>query len=115
MGRNVFHDETRSEQWPVGLADFTPGDKTRLQPTIAAILDTARRASQSKGDQLVHGALRLAIIERIVNDDLLAAYVALASILGLEVPSREVRKPLHTSEGRNGAGGKALPIREEGR
>lgn len=117
MARNLLLDESKNAQWPVGLPGFS--DKVRLGRSLAAVLDAARPVSQGKGDQLVLGALKTALIERIIAGDFLAVYQIIGSLLDLEVPSREERKGLHTAgtrvatSGANGSTvGKPLPNRE---
>lgn len=108
MARNALLDETRDAQWPVALPGFK--DKQRLPATIAAILDQHRPDTLGKGDQLVHGALKTALIEGIVAGRFRQVHDALGAILGVNAcaasqsdpelpsreadPSREVRKPL---------------------
>ncbi len=108
MSRNALLDDSKNAQWPVALPGFK--DKQRLPSTIAAILDRSRPDTLGKGDQLVHGALKTALIEDIVAGRFRQVHDALGAILGVngddasqpgspgpsrEVdPSREVRKPL---------------------
>jgi len=77
--------ESKDVQWPVGLPGWC--DKVRLQPTIEAILDAMRPAALGKGDQLVLGALKMALIERIVSGDLRAVYDTVEALIGPSAPS----------------------------
>ena len=110
MSNTSLH-ESSGVQWPVGLPDFVAGDKVRLESTIAGILDAARPDGQSKGQQLVRGALKIALIELIIADHFQTAYAALGLCLGHDSPNREMRKPLHTSESREVTSGKSVPTR----
>lgn len=92
---NVLLDESKEPQWPVGFPGWA--DKVRIQPTVAAILDAARPATLGKGDQLIHGALKVALIEAIIAGRFREVYDTVGTILGAATPSgkplpdREVR------------------------
>jgi hypothetical protein len=99
MPRNAFLDEAKSEYWPVAVAGI---DKVRLQATVVEVLDDARPATTGKGDQLIHGAVKVALIEAIIAGRFRAVHATLGKLLGLDTTSvklphdREVddRKPL---------------------
>lgn len=91
MPRNALLDETKERQWPVGLAGWC--DKVRVQPTVEAILDAARPATLGKGDQLLHGALKTALIECIVTGNFRKAYDTLGALLGLALPDAVADTP----------------------
>ena len=109
---NTSLAESSGVQWPVGLSGFVAGDKVRLEATVAGILNAARKDGQSKGQQLVRGALKIAIIELIIADHFQTAYAALGLCLSHQDPNGEARKPLHTSESRAVTYGKPVPARE---
>lgn len=92
--------ETRTVQWPLGAED-----KVRLTPTVAALLDGARRADQTKSDQLQASAIQVALIEPILRLDLWTVYRRVGVLLGVDHPA-----------GKPGAddfpNGKPLPVRE---
>jgi hypothetical protein len=98
--RNVLHDESKDRQWPVGAPGWC--DKVRIQPTIEAILDAARPATLGKGDQLLHGALKTVLIERIIAGDFRTVYDTLGALLGRSLPGAVADIPP----------GKSLPGRE---
>jgi len=82
---NALLDQTKSEQWPVGASGWC--DKVRMQPMLAEILDDARPATIGKGDQLLHGALLVALITAMINGRLRWVYDTLGKILGLDAPA----------------------------
>ncbi len=110
MPRNALLDESKDRQWPVG----SPGwcDKVRVQPTVEAILDAARPATLGKGDQLLHGALKTALIERIIAGDFRAVYDTVGVLLGLREPRREVVGQNGPARATDAPSGKSDPIRE---
>jgi hypothetical protein len=97
---NALLDQTKSEQWPVGLPAYC--DKVRLQPLVAEVLDEARPATVGKGDQLIHGALKLALIAAIVAGDFRWVHGTVGKLIGADAPAgkplpereAEARRPL---------------------
>lgn len=85
MPRNALHDETKSGQVTV----TSPGwrGNVRIQPTVESILDEARPATEGKGDQLIHGALKTALIVGIVTGEWHWVHSTLGRLLGLALPS----------------------------
>jgi hypothetical protein len=95
---NALLDTTKTDQWPIPSAVFATGfDKLRMQPSIGAVLDEARGALIGRGDFLITGSLRFALIAAIVAGNLRWVYDTVGALLGLDTPS-----------------GKALPEREGG-
>ena len=97
---NVLLDETKEPQWPIGFPGWA--DKVRIQPTVAAILDAARPATLGKGDQLIHGALKVALIEAIIAGRFREVYDTVGTILSLGAPSGAT----HPERGERHNGGK---------
>lgn len=85
MARNGLIGEAASEQWPTGLP--APDDKVRLTPTVAAILDEARPAGGTKGQQLRMGAVKVALIADIVHEDFDRAHDRLGKLTGRSIPN----------------------------
>lgn len=73
MPANVLHDESKGEPW-----------KVRVQPTVGSILDAARPATVSRGDQLVHGAIKVHLIEGIVAGRWRTVQATLGLLIGIE-------------------------------
>lgn len=102
MPRNALLDETKEPQWSLPSDAHGWADKVRLQPTVVRILDDARPSTLGKGDQLIHGALKTALITAIVLDRWTWVYATLGEILGAHPPSggtspergNDERKPL---------------------
>lgn len=83
--RNALHDETKSGQITVATAGWR--GNVRVQPTVEAILDEARAATEGKGDQLIHGALKSVLIAWIVLGEWHRVYHTLGRLLGFPPPS----------------------------
>jgi hypothetical protein len=95
---NALLDTTKTDQWPIPSAVFATGfDKLRMQPPVGAVLDEARGALIGRGDFLITGSLRFALIAAIVAGNLRWVYDTIGGLLGLNTP-----------------GGKSLPEREAG-
>jgi hypothetical protein len=89
---NALTDEKKSHQLRTGLDGWC--DKVRVAPTVVDLLDRFRPDSQGKGTQLVLGALKFALIERIVRDEFAACHDALGALLGRGATAGPaVRKP----------------------
>jgi hypothetical protein len=112
----AFRTESRSVQRFVGLPAC---EKTRLWPTVDAILTEARSDREEISDQLVFGALDRVLIADIIAGRYRDAYDALGKILGVHfpggkaepmanghfpgeaaLPEREVRRPTARAAGR---------------
>ena len=85
MPRNAFLDETKSRQITVNAPGWR--GNVRVQPTIEAILDEARPATEGKGDQLIHGTLKYVLMEAIVDGKLRWVHDTLGRVLGGPPPS----------------------------
>lgn len=100
---NVLLDEKKGDSWPIPTAVFPGFDRLRVQPTVGAVLDAARGQEAGRGDFLILGSLKYALIARIVTGDYRWVYSTLGQIFGFEgtsVPSGnngDVRKPLTKS------------------
>jgi len=95
--------ESKDIQWPAGATD-----KVRLTPTVAALLDSARRADQTKSDQLQASAVQVALIEPILRLDLWTVYRRVGVLLGVDGSAGKAG----ASEAGDFPSGKPLPVRE---
>lgn len=84
MPRNALIDESKNQHWPLGFGWCA--DKIRIQATLADIFDAHRPATVGKGDFLLHGTLRVVLIEGIVAGRLRQVYDTLGRLLGLDGP-----------------------------
>lgn len=87
MPRNAFLDETKSGTWPIPPACFNGFDKVRIQPTVGAVLDEAKGSFVGRGDFLIHGSLRFALIAAIVAGNLPWVYATVGRLLGYDTTS----------------------------
>ena len=110
MPRNVLVTDVRSEQWPTGLP--APDDKLRLTKAEADILDDARKASHTKGQQFRLGALQVALIADIIGEDFGRAHDRLGKLTGRSIPNGVCLRCGSQAVIEGTPAGKPLPRRE---